>query len=122
MNVGEPANGEGGKSDTESYEALASAILCLPVRATDIHTLRKTADTIIERLAIGLPQYHSRNRAVLRALFGLDGELRSRAEIGHEVGLSTERIRQIENQALRLLRHPSRSGQISELITRRKSR
>ena len=105
----------------EVYEALASAILCMPVRATDIHTLKETADTLIERLPIGLPQYHSRNRAVLRALFGLDGEPRSRAEIGREVGLSTDRIKQVENQALRLLRHPSRSGQISELIVKRKS-
>ena len=78
---------------TESYEALASAILCMPVTATDIHTLRKTADALIERLPIGLPQYHSRNRAVLRALFGLDGEPKSRAEIGREVGISTDRIR-----------------------------
>ena len=106
---------------TESYEALASAIFCMPVRATDIHTLRKTADTLIGRLPIGLPQYHSRNRAVLRALFGLDGEPKSRAETGREVGLSTERIRQIEAQALRMLRHPSRSEPLSELITRRKS-
>ncbi len=106
----------------EGYEALASAILCMPVRATDIPTLKETADALIERLPIGLPQYHSRNRAVLRALFGLDGEPKSRAEIGREVSLSTERIRQIENQALRLLRHPSRSGQISELIVKRKSR
>jgi len=96
----------------ESYEVLASAIFCMPVRATDTHALKDTADTLIARLTIGLPQYHSRNRAVLRALFGLDGEPRSRAEIGREVGLSPERIRQIRNQALRMLRHPSRSRQL----------
>jgi len=106
----------------DGYEALASAIFCVPVRATDIHALKETADTLIERLPIGLPQYHSRNRALLRALFGLDDEPKSRAEISRELGLSTDRIRQIENQALRLLRHPSRSGQISELIAKRKSR
>jgi len=106
----------------ESYEVLASAIFCMPVRATDTHALKETADTLIERLPIGLPQYHSRNQAVLRALFGLDGEPRSRAEIGLEVGLSAERIRQIENRALRLLRHPSRSGQMSALIVERELR
>jgi len=106
----------------ESYELLASAIFCMPVRATDINALKKIADSIIEQLPIGLPQYHSRNQAVLRALFGLDGEPRSRAEIGREVGLSAERIRQIRNQALRMLRHPSRSGQMSELVVERESR
>jgi len=99
----------------ESYELLASAIFCRPVRATDIHALKDTADTLIEQLPIGLPQYQSRNQAVLRALFGLDGEPRSRAEIGLEVGLSAERVRQIRNQALRMLRHPSRSKELSRL-------
>lgn len=115
MNARQPASGEKGRL-IASYETLASAIFCMPVRAIDIHTLKGTADTLIERLPIGLPQYHSRNQAVLRALFGLDGEPRSRAEIGRELGLSPERIRQIRNQALRMLRHPSRSEQLSGLI------
>ncbi len=107
---------------TESYEALASAIFCMPVRAVDIHTLKETVDALISRLPIGLPQYHSRNRAVLRALFGLDGEPRSRTEIGEELGLTPERVRLIEAKALRMLRHPSRSEQLSKLIIERESR
>ncbi len=114
MPVGQPTTKEG--RVIESYELLASAIFCTPVRAADIRTLKETADTLIEQLPIGLPQYHSRNQAVLRALFGLDGEPKSRAEIGSEVGLSPERIRQIRNQALRMLRHPSRSKELSRLI------
>ena len=99
-----------------SYEALASAIFCVPVRAMDIHRLKETADDLIDRLPVGQSKCHARNRAALRARFGLDGEPKSRAEIGEDLGLSAERIRQIENRALRMLRHPSRSEQLSELI------
>jgi len=120
MPVSQPTTKEG--RVIESYELLASAIFCMPVRATYTHGLKETTDTLIGQLPIGLPQYHSRNRAVLRALFGLDGEPKSRAEIGLQVGLSPERIRQIENKALRMLRHPSRSGQMSELVVERESR
>ena len=106
----------------ERYEGLASAIFCVPVRATDFHKLKETVDNLIDRLPVGQPDCQSRNGAVLRARFGLDGEPRTRAEIGEDLGLSAERIRQIESRALRMLRHPSRSEQLSGLIMRRKSR
>jgi len=104
-----------------NYETLASVIFGVPVRATDIHKLKETADTLIDRLPVGQSKFHSRNRAVLRARFGLDDEPRSLAEIGNELGLSMERVRQIEAKALRMLRHPSRSEQLSKLIMRRQS-
>ena len=104
-----------------NYERLASAILAMPVRATDVHKLKETADTLIDRLPLGQSKFHSRNRAILRARFGLDVEPRSRAEVGNELGLSMERIRQIEAKALRMLRHPSRSRQLSKLTMRRRS-
>jgi RNA polymerase primary sigma factor len=103
-----------------NYERLASAILAMPVRATDIQKLKKTADTLIDRLPVGQSKFHSRNRAILRARFGLDGEPRGLAEVGNELGLSMERIRQIEAKALRMLRHPSRSRQLSKLVIGRK--
>jgi DNA-directed RNA polymerase sigma subunit (sigma70/sigma32) len=103
-----------------NYERLASAILAMPVRATDIHKLRETADILIDRLPIGQSKFHSRNRAILRARFGLDGEPRRLTEVGNELGLSMERIGQIEAQALRMLRHPSRSRQLSKSVIGRK--
>ena len=104
-----------------NYETLASVIFGVAVRTTDISRLKETTDTLIDRLPVGQSKFHSRNRAVLRARFGLDGEPRSLAEIGDELGLSTERVRQIEAKALRMLRHPSRSKQMSKSIMRRKS-
>jgi RNA polymerase sigma factor (sigma-70 family) len=43
----------------------------------------------------------ARERSILRARFGLDGEPeRTRAEIGESLGLSAERVRQLEERAL----------------------
>jgi DNA-directed RNA polymerase sigma subunit (sigma70/sigma32) len=103
-----------------NYERLASAILAMPVTASDIHKLKKTADTLIDRLPVGQSKFHSRNCVILRARFGLDGDPRSLAEVGNELGLSGERVRQIEAKALRMLRHPSRSRQLSKSVIGRR--
>jgi RNA polymerase primary sigma factor len=47
-----------------------------------------------------------RERIVLRARFGFDGPERTLREIGHELRLSPERVRQIHEQALDQLRSP----------------
>lgn len=45
-----------------------------------------------------------RERRVLRARFGLDGEAKSLREISETLGVSAERVRQLENRALGKLR------------------
>lgn len=55
-----------------------------------------------------LAQLSDRDRLVLRARFGFDGEEKSLHATGEMLGVTTERVRQIEAKALRKLRHESR--------------
>ena len=57
-----------------------------------------------------------RERRVVELRFGLESDkLYTLSEIGAELGVTRERIRQIETKALRKLRHPSRSRRLREL-------
>jgi RNA polymerase primary sigma factor len=54
-----------------------------------------------------LRRLEEREEEVLRARFGLDGVPLTLAEIGDKMGVTRERVRQIEARALGKLRHPS---------------
>ncbi len=56
-----------------------------------------------------------READVLRMRFGMyDGRTHTLEEVGQIFGVTRERIRQIENKAIRKLRHPSRSKKIKD--------
>ncbi|WP_352415391.1 sigma-70 family RNA polymerase sigma factor [Oscillibacter ruminantium] len=58
-----------------------------------------------------------REQMVLNMRFGLNGyEPHTLEEIGNYIGVTRERIRQIEARALRRLRHPSRSKYLREFV------
>jgi RNA polymerase primary sigma factor len=58
-----------------------------------------------------------RERRVLELRFGIDiGRSRTLEEVGHELGVTRERIRQIEAKALRKLRQPSRRKRLREFF------
>jgi RNA polymerase primary sigma factor len=57
----------------------------------------------------------TRESRIIALRFGLnDGRQRTLEEVGHEFGVTRERIRQIESKALRKLRHPSRSKRLKD--------
>lgn len=56
-----------------------------------------------------------KERDILILRFGLDdGKTRTLEEIGQQYGVTRERIRQIEEKAIRRLRHPSRAKKLKD--------
>ena len=68
-----------------------------------------------EQLEDVLATLTPREQQVLRMRFGLqDGKPHTLEEVGKEFDVTRERIRQIENKAIRKLRHPSRAKKIKD--------
>ena len=75
--------------------------------------LQSNIDTALQATVAQLPD---RLRAVLVWVYGLDGQPpRSMAALGRQWGLTRERIRQLRNEALLLLRLPAYSAELRDL-------
>ncbi len=71
-----------------------------------------------EKLEEVLATLTPREARILRLRFGLqNGRSYTLEEVGRKFGLTRERIRQIEGQALRKLRHPRRSRQLRDYLS-----
>ena len=72
-----------------------------PPEVADIEDLKFRVQDVLSQLS-------ERERQVLVLRFGLyDGRTRTLEEVGREMEVTRERIRQIESKSLRKLRHPS---------------
>ncbi|MGQ9568647.1 MAG: sigma-70 family RNA polymerase sigma factor [Anaerolineae bacterium] len=81
-----------------------------PPEAADQTLLREKLEELLDTLS-------PREARILRLRFGLqDGHYYTLEEVGKKFGLTRERIRQIEAQALNRLRHPRRSRQLKDFL------
>ena len=79
-----------------------------PADATSNALLAEALKEILDTLT-------DREADVLRMRFGMyDGRTHTLEEVGQIFGVTRERIRQIENKAIRKLRHPSRAKKIKD--------
>ena len=79
-----------------------------PADATSNALLAEALKEILDTLTV-------READVLRMRFGMyDGRTHTLEEVGQNFGVTRERIRQIENKAIRKLRHPSRAKKIKD--------
>ncbi len=80
-----------------------------PERMAERTLLKKQVDDVLSTLT-------TREERVIRLRFGIDdGYHRTLEEVGNIFNVTRERIRQIEDKALKKLRHPTRSTALMEL-------
>jgi RNA polymerase primary sigma factor/RNA polymerase nonessential primary-like sigma factor len=100
QSVGEDGEGMLGDFIADTVEA--------PADPVSYGLLKREVCTVLDTLT-------EREREVVNLRFGLgDGRARTLEEIGHEFGLSRERIRQIEKASLGKLRDPERSRSLRD--------
>jgi RNA polymerase primary sigma factor len=81
-----------------------------PSERAEQSLLREKLDDLLDTL-------QPREERILRLRYGLlDGHTYTLQEVGEMFGLTRERIRQIEQEALARLRHPSRSRQLKDYL------
>jgi len=82
-----------------------------PSKQAAIEMLREKVNAVLNTLT-------DREREILEQRFGLvDGRERTLEEIGRDLKVTRERVRQIEAKALRKMRHPARRRQLQGLAT-----
>ena len=100
----------GEEEETELGSFIEDGETPSPPDTVDLTLLREKIEDLLDTLP-------AREARVLRLRFGLqDGHYYTLEEVGHKFGLTRERIRQIEVQALNRLRHPRRSRQLRDYL------
>jgi RNA polymerase primary sigma factor len=100
----------GEEKDSELGDFIEDEDMPAPSEVASHHLLREEIEEVLTSLT-------PREARVLQLRFGLtDGRSHTLKEVGEKFGVTRERIRQIETEALRRLRHPSRSGKLRDYL------
>jgi RNA polymerase primary sigma factor len=100
----------GEEEDSELGEFIEDEDSPTPTDTVTQNLLSQKMDEVLATLS-------PREARILRLRFGLqDGRSYTLKEVGEKFGLTRERIRQIEREALNRLRHPSRSRQLRDYM------
>ena len=98
------------EEDSKLGDFIEDDTVLAPAEATMHQLLKEQIEDVLDSLT-------ERERRVLQLRFGLDGGRgRSLEEVGKEFHVTRERIRQIEEKALRKLQHPSRSRKLKDYL------
>ena len=101
----------GEEDDNELASFIEDDATPSPAQVAYENMLRAKVEEVLSTLS-------PREANILRLRFGLiNGRAYTLKEVGQKFGLTRERIRQIESQALRRLRHPSRSRQLRDYLS-----
>ncbi len=100
-----------GEEDNELVDFIEDEESLPPPEATSQSMLAEKLEEVLSTLS-------PREAQILRLRFGLqDGHCYTLEEVGRKFGLTRERIRQIEGEALRKLRHPRRIRQLKDYLS-----
>ena len=100
----------GEEDDSSLGDFIEDESAMAPPDEAGLHLLREQVGDVLETLS-------PRERDVILMRYGLgDGRNRTLEDVGRHVGVTRERIRQIEAKALRKLRHPSRAQKLRDFL------
>ncbi|MDT3443069.1 MULTISPECIES: RNA polymerase sigma factor [unclassified Pseudofrankia] len=100
----------GDDGDSVLGDFIEDADATSPADAASYGAMQDEIDNVLGNLS-------PREREVMRLRFGLaDGKQHTLAEVGNRLGLTRERIRQIERDTLRELRKPAVAGRLREFL------
>ena len=101
----------GEEKDSELGDFIEDEDMPAPSEVASHHLLREEIEEVLTSLT-------PREVRVLQLRFGLtDGRSHTLKEVGEKFGVTRERIRQIETEALRRLRHPRRSSRLKDYLS-----